>query len=115
MVEIKLATANELAALDKTIHPQPAKNFVPSWFKDMPVKVPLENSDYKSDLMPYDRTVKACPSMQIALSSPIIHLKKLINLLPFKIDSILLSSDNKILIAFDLLVLKVHTLELSKV
>ena len=74
MVEIKIATANELAALDKTIPPQPAKNFIPSWFKDMPVKVPLENSDYKSDLMPYDRTVKACPSMHDVFHSGVVFV-----------------------------------------
>ena len=53
--------------------------------------------------------------MQIALLSPLLHLKKLTILLPFKIDSILESLFNKILIAFDLLALNVETLVLSNV
>jgi hypothetical protein len=74
MVEIKLSTANKLAALDKSIHPQPAKYFIPSWFKNMPVKVPLENADFKSDLMPFDRTVKACPSMHDVFHNGVVFV-----------------------------------------
>ena len=60
MVEIKISTDVRLAHLDTAIHPQPAKNFIPKWFKDMPVKVPHENYDF--DTLPHDRTLKACPS-----------------------------------------------------
>ena len=72
MVEIKISTDVRLAHLDTAIHPQPAKNFIPKWFKDMPVKVPHENYDF--DLMPHDRTLKACPSFHDIWNTGIVYV-----------------------------------------
>jgi hypothetical protein len=39
--------------------PQPAKNFIPKWFKDMP---PTPKDDFHTKLVPQSKTAKLCPS-----------------------------------------------------
>lgn len=43
----------------KEFQPQPARNFIPKWFKDMPIDVPYFSTD---KLIPNTRTVRLCPS-----------------------------------------------------
>jgi len=43
--------------------PQPAKNFIPKWFKDMPVNLPIPNlQGFVSKIIPNYKGAKSCPS-----------------------------------------------------
>lgn len=54
-------TSNLLGILnDETILPQPAKNFMPSWYKDTPIEIKDYHHSFKK--LPNLRTVKSCPS-----------------------------------------------------
>jgi len=62
MVDI-LFTSDYDEFLDtEDIRPQPAKNFIPKWYKDMPVDMPENHSWFVSKLIPNWKTTKVCPS-----------------------------------------------------
>lgn len=63
MVEFKFSTRHELAKLDLEIHPKPAKDFMPKWYKQAHANVAIPNWDFKQGLHPVQRTIKSCPSM----------------------------------------------------
>src|SRR5210317_793138 len=61
MVTITFGCTDDYVFTDKSIHPQPMRNFAPKWYKSIPTNLPNpdENFAYLSNRA---RTVKTCPS-----------------------------------------------------
>ena len=58
---IKFFTNNDTLLQFPELHPQPARNFIPQWFKDLPIKHKAPGHP-NPKLINTGRTVKTCPS-----------------------------------------------------
>tara|TARA_R100001509_G_C4828581_1_gene202459 strand:- start:154 stop:858 length:705 start_codon:yes stop_codon:yes gene_type:complete len=45
----------------KELYPQPAKNYTPDWYKNIPIDI-KDNNKFVSKVIPNNKTVKMCPS-----------------------------------------------------
>lgn len=61
MKKVKFFTNNEKLLNFPELHPQPARNFIPDWYKKTPVD-DKSFHDYIPKLIPIGRTIKTCPS-----------------------------------------------------
>jgi len=62
MVEI-LFTADLDEFIDsEESRPQPAKNFIPEWYKNIPIDMPDNHNVFQSKIVPNLKTTKRCPS-----------------------------------------------------
>lgn len=60
--QIIFATDNKHLLNFPELHPQPARNFIPSWYKNVPSKDYEETHSYKPKKINLAKTVKTCPS-----------------------------------------------------
>lgn len=61
MKDIKFVTNIDTLLEFPELHPQPARNFIPDWYKNMPIDYKLLN-EYSPKLFSKNRTIKTCPS-----------------------------------------------------
>ena len=62
MKKITFATDNKYLLDFPELYPQPARNFIPQWYKDIPVNFNNTRFNYIPKKIPVGRTVKTCPS-----------------------------------------------------
>jgi hypothetical protein len=61
MVTITFGCTDDYVFTDKSIHPQPMRNFAPEWYKNIPTNLPNPDEQF-AYLSNRARTVKTCPS-----------------------------------------------------
>lgn len=78
MIQIKWTSLEKTLMNIKDLHPQPAKKYIPEWYKKTPVtnnkKRKMENIQNYKKLMPIGRTVKTCPSFHDVFEDGIVLL-----------------------------------------
>jgi hypothetical protein len=78
VIEIKWTSLEKTLMDIPDLHPQPAKNYIPDWYKKTPVtnnkKLKLENNNDYKKLLPLGRTVKTCPSFHDVFEDGIVLL-----------------------------------------
>lgn len=62
MKKVIFTSSNSLLNEFPELYPQPARNFIPDWYKNMPINSPPMEMEYKPKKISFSKTVKTCPS-----------------------------------------------------